>query len=300
MERILQSFKDLYRCENALKRHLWFVVLMILPGMLGAMRYFIDKDTPKEVLLIALIAMIIVGVLSIVPMFFWLGVNIDFYKDRLKGVKGIPQLKWETLTTGLKYFPLSFVWGIYLSLIFILLFFVPMFGLIGYAVSTKFSNPAIVILAALFIILLFILAMVVFIVISPFLNYIVTKYAKLGYYTTDMFNPLTLFGYMKKAFKSTMFVMLKMILASIVVNLISGLFTGVIVVLIIAVIMFAAIMAGDANADAAIYSPVVILIVLPLATLSGVIQAYATGMVGFAATDNYIEVYKNEIEPFEE
>lgn len=300
MERILQSFKDLYKCENVVKRHLWYAVLMILPGMLGAMRYIVDKDTPKDVLLIGLIAMAIIALLAIVPTLFSFGLYIDFFKDRLEGKTGIPQLKGETLITGLKYFPLSFVWGLYFGLIFIVLFFIPMFGLIGYFTSTKSPDPATIIFSILFIILFFILAMVIFLVVGPFFNYITAKYAKLGYYTADMFNPFTLFGYMKKAFKSTMLVMLKMLLASFLVNIIASCVTGVLTLLIIAITAFAIMTTGGENADKAMYSAGVILTVIPIATLCGVIQAYATGMVGFAAADNYVEVYKEEIEPCEE
>lgn len=300
MERILQSFKGLYKCENVVKRHLWYAVLMIFPGMLGAMRYIVDKDTPKDVLLIGLIAMAIIALLAIVPMFFSFGLYVDFFKDRLDGKTGIPQLKGETLITGLKYFPLSFVWGLYFCLIFTVLFFLPMFGLIGYFISTKSPDPATVILSILFIILFFILAMVIFFIVSPFFNFVTAKYAKLGHYTADMFNPFTLFGYMKKAFKSTMLVLGKMILASFIVNFAAGLVTGLLTLVIMAITLIAVIFTGSENADKAMYSAGVILTVIPLATLGGVIQAYATGMVGFAAADNYIEVYKKEIEPCEE
>ena len=47
-----------------------------------------------------------------------------------------------------------FIWGLYFCLIFTVLFFLPMFGLIGYFISTKSPDPATVILSILFIILL--------------------------------------------------------------------------------------------------------------------------------------------------
>lgn len=296
MERILQSFKDLYKCEDVVKRHLWYAVLMILPGMFGSMRYFVDKDTPKEVLVIGLIAMLVVGLLTIVPILFTYGIWIDFIKDRLQGIKGIPRIDKDTFKKGLAYFPLTFVWGIYFGLIFVVLLFVPVIGII--ASSSKHSDPLVFIGSMFMIMILVMIGIALVFVLAPFFNYVAVKYVKLGHYTADMFNPFILFAYMKKAFKSTMLVMFKMILASFIVNFFAGMVNGIIFVLLFGIGIVAAIVSG--GSETAMYSPGVILVVIPLATLAGTIQGYTTGMVGFAAADNYLDVYKNEIEPYEE
>lgn len=300
MERILQSFKDLYKCEDVVKRHLFYAALMILPGMLGVMRFFLDKDTPKELLPICLIVTGIIFVLAIIPMLFNFGVWVDFINDRLQQRSGIPQINMESLKKGLAYFPLTFVWGLYFSLIFGLLFIVPMLGFIFNLLGNKNSDPLFAVGGFLILFLLFLLALVLVFILAPFYNYVAIKYVKLGHYTSDMFNPFIVIDYMKMAFKSTMMVMLKMILASFIVNLVSGMVTGVITFIIIMITMVAIMLSGDTNATLAMYSPGVILIVVPLGTLCGVIQAYTTGMVGFAAADNYIDVYKKEIEPNED
>ena len=297
MERILQSFKDLYKCEDVVKRHLWYALLMIIPSMFGSMRYFVDKDTPKEVLLIGLIAMLVVGLLAIIPAFFNLGVWIDFIKDRLQGVTGIPRINMDTLKKGLAYFPLTFVWGIYFGLIFIILLFIPVIGLIS-SIGGKHSDPLMLIGSMLLIMILAMVGVALIFVLAPFFNYVVIKYVKLGHYTADMFNPFILFAYMKKAFGSTMLVMLKMFLVSVIVNFAIGMLNGAIILLLLEIGIIAGIVNG--GSEIAMYSPWVILLVILLATLAGTIQGYTRGLIGFAAADNYIDVYKNEIEPYEE
>lgn len=299
MKRILQSFKDLYKGEDVAKRHLWYAFLMVLPALLGAMRYFLDKDTPKEILLIALIVFFILTIINIIPYFFTLGLWIDFLKDRLEGILGIPKITSGTLKKGLAFFPLTFVWNIYFGLIFILLFVLPLVVLITQLIGNKHPDTLMVIGGILLMILLFFITLAVIFIFAPFYNYVAIKYVKLGHYTPDMFNPFVLIGYMKKAFGATMMVMLKMIAASLIVNTLAGFFTGVIYLIIIAIVGFSVVV-DEGNADTAMYTPGVILSVVPLATICGIIQAYVTGMVGFAAADNYLDVYKNEIEPYEE
>ena len=151
----------------------------------------------------------------------------------------------------------------------------------------------------LFILLLF-LSIIVSLILSPFLNYIIFNFSKDLVYRAEYFNPLTLVRYIKKSFKSTMMVFLKMILANMVVGTVSQI-VGFIFILFAMVfpIIFALFAGTEEAAEKAVFSPASILLTLPFTTIAALIQSYATGIVQFAATDMYVEVYKNEIEPTE-
>ena len=97
-----------------------------------------------------------------------------------------------------------------------------------------------------------------------------------------------------------MLVFLKMILVNMVVGTVAQI-VGFIFVLLAMVfpIVFALFAGSEEAAEKAVFSPVSILLTLPFTTLATIVQSYAAGMVQFAATDMYVEVYKNEIEPLE-
>ena len=73
MDRVLQSFKNLFKCENPFKRHLYYVLLLVLPAIAGSIVSYIDKDTPKTVIITLLIVAAIVGLIAIIPAIFKIG-----------------------------------------------------------------------------------------------------------------------------------------------------------------------------------------------------------------------------------
>lgn len=299
MERILKAFKDLYRCDEVKKRHFLYVLLLILPSILGGFASWVDKETPKEALPMVLAFVALFALLSIVPLIFLMGFSVDFNRDRLNAITGIPKVNTEMFEKGLKILPLIFVWGIYYLIYFGLFFVAPIVAIVAGCIALSGNVAGIVGLILIGLLLLF-LSIIVSLILSPFLNYIIFNFSKDLVYRAEYFNPLTLVRYIKKSFKSTMMVFLKMILANMVVGTVSQI-VGFIFILFAMVfpIIFALFAGTEEAAEKAVFSPASILLTLPFTTIAALIQSYATGIVQFAATDMYVEVYKNEIEPTE-
>ena len=180
----------------------------------------------------------------------------------------------------------------------LLLVFVPIFLAVVSAMTVRDTLAIIgVVLLAL---LLVTIGIILFIMIAPFVNYIMFEFSKDLVYKAKYFNPFTIVGFVKKSFKSTMSVLLKMILANMVVSTVAQLLATVFVLFGMVFPLISAIFAPtEAAAETAAFSPTAILLSLPFTTIAALIQAYATSMVSYASVDMYVEVYKNEIESAE-
>ena len=299
MERILKAFKDLYKCEGAVKRHWLYVLLLLIPAILGGFASWVDKETPKEALPLILAFVALFVFLSIVPGLMSLGFTICFNKDRLNGVTGIPKVNLDMFVIGIKTLPLSFVWSIYFLIFAALFVFAPIF--LAIVTGMSLGNNISGIICVMLLTLLFVTAgFILFLMIAPFLNYIIFRFSKDLVYRAEYFNPFVLVGFIKKAFKRTMLVMLKMLLASMVVSSVAQILAMIFVLFAMVFPIIAALFAPtEATAETAAFSPTVIFLTLPFTTIAALIQAYTTSMVTFAATDMYVEVYKTEIEPTE-
>ena len=294
MERILKSFKDLYTGENILKKHLMFVLLLLLPAISGGVLGIIDKDTPKNVIIIMAIIGVVLLILSIVPYIYLLGFYVNFVKDRLKGISGIPLITSETFMMGVRVLPLTIVWFIYSILFFGTLMFGPIVPLVMAAMSSKPDAGAIIGLVILLLVA-YSVVFVSFILIVPFASYIYFEYVDNGRALGKLFNPLILVNYMKKAFKDTIFVELKFILVSMVAGCISGVVTIIVVLASILVGGFTVLAVPESQADTAIYSIVPLVLLILLSSIATIAQIYVTSMVGYAAADNYLDIYKEKI-----
>ncbi|MBQ8460579.1 DUF4013 domain-containing protein [bacterium] len=296
MERILQSFKDLYIGDEIVKKHFMLSVLFILPSLLGAVANFMDKDTPKTAMVVILIAFAVLLVLSIIPGIYLLGYWVRFCADRIGGIKGIPQLNNQMFVEGLKILPLAIVWGIYLIVFFTAMILLPFVPFIPYFSELK-SNPALIIAMIVLFCIFYLLLMLILLVVCPFLSYVSIKYVKQGKLSLDLFNPLIIFSFMKKSFKETIIVAIKFILVNIVTNLATALLNGILGLVIVVIVFIAALFAPtETKAEAVMYTPLVVMMILPIATLMGIIQTYVTTMVGYASTDVYVDIYNEKIE----
>ena len=298
MERILKAFKDLYKCEDVAKRHGLYVLLLLIPSILGGFASWVDKETPKEAMPVLLAFVALFAFLAIVPSIMGLGFGICFNKDRLNSVAGIPKVNLDMFMIGIKTLPISLVWGFYFVFLMLLLVFVPIFLAVVSAMTVRDTLAIIgVVLLAL---LLVTIGIILFIMIAPFVNYIMFEFSKDLVYKAKYFNPFTIVGFVKKSFKSTMSVLLKMILANMVVSTVAQLLATVFVLFGMVFPLISAIFAPtEAAAETAAFSPTAILLSLPFTTIAALIQAYATSMVSYASVDMYVEVYKNEIESAE-
>ncbi len=296
MEKVLAKFKALYQGEERLKRHGMLLVVLLLPSILCCMNYVIDKETPKEIIIPALIVLVVLMVLSIIPLFFLSGFFVDFYRSRIKSQVGLPKINLQTFVKGLKVFPLQFVWGLYAMIIVFIGFILPIILFVSYIVSShnKAEMVGVIILFVIVFAVLNLILAVLFMVVTPFSNYIYLSFIEDFVYRPEYFNPLTLVYYIKKVFKDTMITMLKFLLASIIVNMVVQ---TVLTVILALVFIFAGIgtsVTTSSEPEFANYL-VFILLVLPICTLAGLAQNYVNTMVTCAVGDAYTDIYKEQL-----
>lgn len=299
MERILKAFKDLFICENPVKRHFMYVLLMVIPAIAGGFAGYIDKETPNNVVVILLAFALFFLILSIVPAFYMLGFSTKFCELRLNGESGVPIINSGLFMKGLKTLPLFFTWGVYYMIVCLLLIGLP----IGIAVASSLAvkdNPLAIVAIVLFTIFVICLLAVCLTIIAPFINFVFIKFIKGNYiYKANYFNPFVLIDYIKKSFKETMMVMLKMLLTCFIVTSASSIVSMIIVVFMMAFVMISSLMIPEQAGKDPAYHPLVIFVFVAFSALAGIVQAYATSMANCAASDLYVEVYKNKIEPTE-
>ena len=294
MEKVIESLKNLYRGENIVKKHLMFALLLLLPAIAGGAVGIIDKDTPQNVMIVMAVIGGVLFMLSIIPYIFMLGFYINFVKDRLVAQAGIPQISGETFMMGVRALPLCIVWGLYFVLFFGTLFIGPIIPIIMGVISSKPDIGAII-FGIILLLIAYAVLFAVLILVVPFVSYVFIEYVEDGKASGRLFNPFVLIGYMKKAFKDTILVELKFILVGIITSLISGVVTVVIVLFSILVGGFAVLSVPSSQADVAIYSPLPIIALIILSALASIVQFYVSSMVGYAAAENYIGVYKDKI-----
>lgn len=294
MDKIIESFKNLYKGENVVKQHIYIALLFYLPCLASTILQFLDKESKKEEVIIILVSAVIVGLLSIVPVFVLQGLWAKFVNRRFSEAYGIPKLSWDCLSQGLKMFPLTLVWGLYIGipcLLYLALVFIG-FGLTISSQDTVivFSQPVIVIVAVLGLLLAVMLLFIPLFLISPFVNMVFMKYCEKFEYSKELFNPLLPFRYMKKAFKDSIFLALKFIL----VGMVTGMGAQMILILVLMVLAIIAIpvviilaMVNEHMFDSSVWAiPVVMLV-----SVVAIIPAYVRWITNLAYVDNLEEIY---------
>lgn len=292
MEKIIETFKNLYNGENNLKTHFTLVGMFLLPALLGVSTQFLDKDF-LEFRSSVFVLIAVFSLLSIVPVFFIIGYYFNFIHKRLNGENsGLPVIDWDSVTRGFKTIPLYFVWGLYILIPFLIYSFalILLFGsifLIGGANVYSF------VLSVFVLILGGLLAFIPLFIITPFIMEVYFKYSENFEYQKSLFNPLLPFKFMKKAFKESMLVALKYLAVGFVTNFAFQFIVGL--VMLIIVLFAVAIVIISSKATTFDSSPLFISVVLLVSGIFGMLSAYVSQMVGFAYTDNLIDVYKDKI-----
>lgn len=294
MEKVLNSIKNLYKGDNILKRHLFFSLLLLLPALSAGVIGVIDKDTPQKVMIIMAIIGLVLLCLSIIPYIFLLGFYIKFVKDRLADVVGIPQINGETFISGIKVLPLCIMWCIYCMIFFGAIFIGPLVPIIIGAAASK-PDYGVILGGVLLLLAALAICFAAVILVMPFVSYVLIEYVDKGKALGKLFNPFILIGYMKKAFKDTIFVELKFIIVSIIASIITGIAALIVVLFAILIGGFAVLSVPESQADVAIYSPVALTALVLLSSVASIVQIYVSSMVSYAATENYINVYKEKI-----
>lgn len=294
MDKIIESFKNLYKGENVVKQHIYIALLFYLPCLASTILQFLDKESKKEEVIIILVSAVIVGFLSIVPVFVLQGLWAKFMNRRFSEAYGIPKLSWDCLSQGLKMFPLTLVWGLYIGipcLLYLALVFIG-FGLTISSQDTviAISQPVIVIVAVLGLLLAVMLLFIPLFLISPFVNMVFMKYCEKFEYSKELFNPLLPFRYMKKAFKDSIFLALKFVLVKMVMGMgaqmILFLVLMVLVIIAIPVVIILAIV-NEHIFDSSVWAiPVVMLV-----SVAAIIPAYVSWITNLAYVDNLEEIY---------
>ncbi len=100
---------------------------------------------------------------------------------------------------------------------------------------------------------------------------------------------------MKKSFKSTIMVALKYIIVSMLIGLAVSIIYIVFLVLYMGIMAIIAISSSTITIDNVAYAPITLLFLIPLSVLVAVFQMYVNSIIGYAQLDNYIEIFKNEI-----
>ena len=294
MDKIIESFKNLYKGENVVKQHIYISLLFYLPCLASTILQFLDKDSKKEEVIIILVSAVIVGLLSIVPVFVLQGLWAKFMSRRFSEAYGIPKLSWDCLSQGLKMFPLTLVWGLYVGipcLLYLALVFIG-FGLTISSQDTviAISQPVIVIFAILGLLLAVMLLFIPLFLISPFVNMVFMKYCEKFEYSKELFNPMLPFRYMKKAFKDSIFLALKFVLVKMVMGMgaqmILFLVLMVLAIIAIPVVIILAIV-NEHIFDSSVWAiPVVMLV-----SVAAIIPAYVSWITNLAYVDNLEEIY---------
>lgn len=294
MEAVIKSFKNLYFGEGIIKKHLLLLLLLFIPSVLWALSSITDKDTPEKLLLVIALILLPLIVLSIIPLIWLLGYGICFVKDRLNDVVGIPQVNFNMLKQGFKVLPLTIVWTLYFGTVFIVLFALPFVpALIHLANGVKYSTVDLV-FAAVGLMLVVLIMFALCILVLPFYNYIIIEYVKNGN-RGYLYNPARLVKYMKAAFKDTLIVFGKFL----VVGLVFAVPVGVLsffVFMVNATLIMIVIASYNSSEDITPYAIITLLIVVFLGVVIKLIQMYVNTIVGNAASENYVNVYKEKIE----
>lgn len=295
MKKILNSFKSLYEGEDAVKKHLLFALLFILPSIAAASFQMIDKDE-KTMIIPLLIMGSVFLVLSIIPILMINGTFINFLNRNLQGKSGIPDFGLDMLKQGVKILPVNIVWGIYIG---IPMLFYLAFVIGGFAFMLTGDSSTIAKLSSVFIMfgLIFILWLLLFI-ITPFVTMVYIKYGSTLEYSKEIFNPLMPFRYMKKAFKDTMIVALKYFVVNAVLSTILQIISFLIMLIVFAFSIFIASLASNLNSSLTtewIIMPATFII----SAIFIIINGYTIQIINFSLSDNLIDIYKDKIESSE-
>lgn len=287
MDKIIESFKNLYKGENVVKQHIYIALLFYLPCLAATILQFLDKNSKKEEIALILISSVIVGLLAIVPVFILQGLWAKFMNCRFGEAYGIPKLSWDCLHCGLKMFPLTVVWGLYIG-IPILIYFALIFLGLGYVIQN--SDTVMVLVSFLVMILAVMFLFVLLFIISPFVNMVFMKYCEKFEYSKELFNPLLPFKFMKIAFKDSMFVALKFILVSMVTG-IAGQVLTLLALMILAIIAIPFVIILVFLNENILNSTALAIPVVMICAVVAIIPAYIRWITNLAYIDCLEEVY---------
>lgn len=292
MDRILQSFKDLYKGDNIVYKHIMLMLLFIFPALFcGILSCFENNFKGLEPVLFILASVFLV--LSIIPGISLLGYYVSFIHNRLNNIEGIPFLDKEVLFNGLKSIPVFFVWGFYSFILFLSALF--LIFLASFTASTLVDDNLIKVLLVILFLLFFMLLIFIFsLLISPFILLVYVKYSENFKYSAEIFNPLTIISYMRKAFKDTIFTCFKFVAVSFVMNFLTQ-FIITLLYIFVFLLLMVLFLCGIKTFNFQNIDTSTIIVSSCVLAISFVIFSYVSTLIQYAYIDNLVDIYKDKI-----
>ena len=284
MEKIKQTFINLYTGENFAKKHLLYFLLLLFPALSGTAFNLIDKDNTSATNgMYGLLGLIFIP-FAIPALLTIFGLFLKFIHNKLNDIQDLfPMTDKNCIKQGFKATPLFLAWCFYY--ITFLIFFITFIILSALCMAQFKDNPSILLIMLGAIIILLVAMITLSILLAPFVNIIFIKYAKNYEYNRDLFNPLTLIKFMKDIFKPVFIVALKFLLITFLSNIV------LYILFIIAVFVFS-VTAYAIGGENVFNSHFGILLIFTGTAIATWIMSYFQGIISFAYFDNITEIYK--------
>lgn len=285
MEKIKQTFKNIYSGENAKNNHLIYFFILLSTALTSAAFQMVDKDYP-DYMVPMFITGVILAILSIPMIICSLGVYIKYINNKFNTDYAFPQINGETFKAGLKAIPVIFAWTAYIIVALLAYIVIGVLILSKLFSDSSGVSSAVALCAFISLLIIFIVAVVV---ASPFINMIYVKFAKNLQYSGEIFNPMTVVKYIKTSFVPVFMIALKYVLVSIVANVAVMLFAAVLLMIATVVLIFAK-QGSITNTTAGF------VLMFMTTAITAWITGYVSSIVSLAMSDNLTEYYKNEID----
>lgn len=297
MNRFFKAFKDLYNCESPLKRHLFFVLLVMFPAFVQGIIDAIDKSMPKEIIIVLFLLLVIASLFAFIPNLILAGNGIEFIKVKLKGGSGLPMINLNQIITFIKAIPILFVWSLYFLIFTVVVYVIPIICCIAFLVQhtgNAAGSSAVLasVLSILFLVFYSLLYFVIVAMFTPFFSYVFYEYVESDKYEARFFNPMTFCKYLKAAFKDTIFTFFKVLGGVVIGSFISGIALAVFFGILFTIGILYGVSVSEAEVDNISNSPLFLMITIILSTLYAIFASYLNYMISYAAIDLYVEVYK--------
>lgn len=291
MKNIVEAFKNLYKGANVVKTHSLMALFAFLSAFLVSLTNFIDAKEIKAYLIpLAIIALIFI-VLSVISTVFVAGFYVKFVNKRFTDSVGVPDITWDCFLKGLKYIPITIVWFVYISIPFLM--YLAIIIISDFLIINSLKDDLIIALVIISTLLLLGLFFVFLFLLAPFILQIGFKFSENFKYSKEIFNPLTPFRYMRKAFKESIIIELKYLVVNMIVQFASQL---VMFVIIVIALIFLMLYVFIANAPESPKSSLGVALFMTVFSSLGVAFCYySIWIASFAYSDNLLKVYKDKV-----
>lgn len=283
MDKILQTFRNLYSGENVVQKHLMYLLILLMPAFSTTAFNMIEKNNQQfwQTLIMLGVGF---GIVAIPMAITALGVFVKFIHEKFEGSFIFPEVDIECLKKGFKTLPIFLCWVVYWIIIIVMFLFILFVSAMALKVSSNNAIGALLFILLFLVLLLFTIAGTF--LVSPFVNLIFVKFAKDYQYKAEYFNPITPFKYMAGNFKPLIMLALKYILVSFVVNI-----SAYIIVFLAAIILGIIVSFFMGGQLFTTNQSAFMLFEYIVGACGAWILSYVSGVVNLAYVDNMTEYY---------